>query len=300
MNISIVIPNWNGSSKIQSHLPKVLEAAKQKNVREVIVVDDSSTDNSLNVLKKFKDIIIVEKQTNTGFSSTVNLGVEKTRGDLVFLLNNDADISSETIDELLKNFVNEKIFSVGCNTGGYWSTGRFENGFFWHGQADPKDKKIDEAHQTLWVSGGSGLFRKDIWNELGGLDEMFDPFYEEDVDLGYRATKRGYINLWEPKAKVNHYKETGVIEENFSRSRIAEIAQRNQLLFIWKNITSKKLFSEHKKALVKMLLKNPKYWFVFLSALSKKSEVAKKRKIEEAQAKLTDEQVLSIFKENSI
>ncbi len=295
MNISIIIPNWNGAKKMKRHLPLVLEAAKHKNVVEVIIVDDNSTDESLEILKRFREIRLIEKLQNSGFSSTVDLGVQKSKGQLVFLLNNDADISQETINELLKNFEKNEVFSVGCNAGGFWSIGKFEDGFFWHGEADPKDKLMKESHQTLWVSGGSGLFRKEIWNELSGMDELFDPFYEEDVDLGYRATKRGYINLWEPKAKVNHYKEEGVISENFSIGSIAKIAQRNQLIFIWKNITSKNLFSEHKRALMKKLTQNPKYWPIFFSALSKIGEIRKKRKIEKSQAKLTDEEILEIF-----
>lgn len=295
MSISIIIPNWNGAKKIKKHLPQVLSAAKHKSVIEVIIVDDSSSDESVEELKKFNDIILIEKSTNTGFSSTVNLGVEKSRGDLIFLLNNDADITQQTISELLKNLDSERVFSVGCNAGGFWSIGKFENGFFWHGEAHPENNDIKKAHQTLWVSGGSGLFRKDIWNELGGMDEIYDPFYEEDVDLGYRATKRGYINLWEPKAKVNHYKEEGVIAQNFPKSSISKIAQRNQLIFIWKNITSKNLFSQHKRALLKVLLQNPKYLRIFISAFSKIGMIKAKRRMEEKEAKLTDEEVLSIF-----
>ena len=110
--------------------------------------------------------------------------------------------------------------------------------------------------------------------------------------------KRGYINLWETKALVNHYTEEGVISLNFSKSSVSKIAQRNQLFFIWKNITSKKLFSEHKRALIQMLLKNPKYWTIFLSAFSKLSQIKKKRKLEEVSAKLTDEEILAIFADN--
>src|SRR5206468_7818529 len=66
-------------------------------------------------------------------------------------------------------------------------------------------------------------------DKLGGFDELFNPFYEEDVDLGYRARKRGFINIFEPKSKVEHYKEKGVISLNFSQTLIAKTAQRNQL-----------------------------------------------------------------------
>ena len=74
-------------------------------------------------------------------------------------------------------------------------------------------------------------------------------------------------------------------------------AQRNQLIFIWKNITSEKLFTEHKKVLVKMLVRHPKYWSIFLAAFKKLPEIKKRREIEKREAKLSDEEVFSLFKD---
>lgn len=293
MKISIVIPNWNGAEKLKKHLPNVLAAANYSNVAEVIVSDDASTDDSLEVLKKeFPEVKVVMREKNGGFSSNVNFGVSRIDADLIVLLNSDASPKINFLDSVLPHFKDEKVFSVGCNTSGSWARAEFKDGFFWHNQASEKPK---EAHITLWASGGSGVYRKSIWDELGGLDTLFDPFYEEDLDLGYRATKRGYINLWEPKSIVDHYKEKGVIAQNFKKDRVNKIAQRNQLIFIWKNITSPELFRDHQKALLKRLVKHPKYWQIFLMAAIKLLKVIEKRKIEMEEAKLTDEEVLAIF-----
>lgn len=290
MKVSIVIPNWNGEDKLKRHLPDVL---KVEGVDEVVVVDDASSDNSVAVIEEnFPQVKCIKKEKNSGFSGAVNTGVYDCSGDIVFLLNSDATPSKGCVKPALRHFTDEKVFSVGCNTGGSWAWGYFKDGFFWHKQAETQPKT---AHQTLWVSGGSGFFKKSIWDKLGGLDELFNPFYEEDVDLGYRATKRGYINIWEPDSLVEHYKEVGVIAREFSKAFISKIAQRNQLFFIWKNITSKKLTSQHKKALVKMLLTHPKYWLIFLSARGFLREILKKRTIEVEQNKLTDEEILGKF-----
>ena len=139
------------------------------------------------------------------------------------------------------------------------------------------------------------MFRKSTWDELGGLDELMDPFYWEDVDLGYRALKRGYINLWEPKSKVEHYKEAGVIALHFKKSTVTATAQRNQLLFIWKNITDEGMLGQHRIALAKMLLQHPKYWAVFIQALKQLPSLLKKRQIEQKAAKLTDQEILEMF-----
>lgn len=286
--IAIIIPNWNGEEKLQKHLPDVLEAS---NGAQVLVVDDGSTDKSVQLLKiKFPEVILIEKKQNSGFSSTVNLGVNSVNAEFVVLLNSDASPKRDFLKYLLPHFEDPKVFSVGCNTGGSFAKASFHDGFFWHCQADTK---VEEVHKTLWVSGGSGIFRKKIWDELDGMDTLYDPFYEEDLDLGYRALKRGYINLFEPKAEVVHYQEAGVIAQNFSKDTIGRIAQRNQLIFIWKNITSPKLFSEHLAALIKHLVTSPKYWIVFLSALIKIGQIKLRRDIEKRQSKLTDEEILA-------
>ncbi|EKD90496.1 MAG: glycosyl transferase family protein [uncultured bacterium] len=292
MNVSIVIPNWNGEERLRRNLPKVLEVG---DVDEIIVVDDGSTDGSVQLLEReFPKVKLIKKQKNSGFSSTVNLGVKEAKGELIFLLNSDAVPARDCLKFILPHFKDPRVFSVGLNNGGSWSWAKFEDGYFWHYQSKEKTPKI---HQTLWVSGGSGVFRKDIWEKLGGLDELFDPFYEEDLDLGYRATKRGYINLWEPKAIVEHGKTKGVIEENFSKSSVSAIAQRNQLLFIWKNITDEDLFMQHKISLIKKLLISPKYWSVLISALGKMGKLRSKRLREIKDEAISDKEILKKFKD---
>lgn len=295
--ISIVIPYWNGEEKIKKHLPGVLQFARDNKVAEVIASDDASTDGTVKLLKsQFPDIVVVERQQNKGFASNVNTGFSYTKGDYVFLLNSDASPDKDVLKFALPHFIDNKVFSVGCRVDeGLWAVGKFQDGFFWHDQSHKVGPHEAEAHKTLWASGGGSIFRKTVWDELGGLDTLYDPFYVEDVDLGYRAWKRGYINLWEPKSLVDHYNAKGVIESNFSQRRIRNTADRNLLIFIWKNITSKKMISDHEKALVQKLLHHPGYWLIFLAAFSRWTRIMKKRKIEKQAEKLTDEEVLSIF-----
>lgn len=291
MKVSIVIPNWNGAEKLRHNLPKVLQI---KGVDEVIVSDDASTDNSVEILKnEFPQVKLIVREKNGGFSSNVNTGVKAAEGDLVFLLNSDAVPDKDCLSKIIPHFKDEKVFAVGLSSGGGYTYGYFKDGYFWHGA-----KEIDngQVHPTLWVSCGSGVFRKSIWDKLGGLDELLNPFYEEDTDIGYRACKRGYTNLLEPKAHVEHYKEPGVIQLNFSKVKVKKVAERNHLIFIWKNITSQKLTNEHQKALMKMLVIHPKYWLTFLAAAKSLPEILKKREVERKEAKVADEEIL--FKEN--
>jgi GT2 family glycosyltransferase len=295
MTTTIVIPNWNGAEKLKKNLPQVIEVAQQEQIQQIIVVDDKSSDNSLEVLEDFPQVQVVKRSKNGGFSSCVNTGVMAVTTDLVVLLNTDAVPQKGFLKNALQHFQYEKIFSVSCRVGsGSWSWAKFEDGYFWHGMGE----RSDVAHQTLWSSGGGGIFRVAIWRELGGLDELFNPFYEEDLDLGYRATKRGYINIWEPESVVEHYKEPGVIATHFKKEMVAKTAQRNQLMFIWKNITSDNLFLEHRSALTKQIIKHPKYVAIFWEAFKKWPQIVRKRHIEKRQALLSDEEILSKYKIN--
>jgi GT2 family glycosyltransferase len=290
LKTSIVIPNWNGRDKLIKNLPKVLKVEK---VHEVIVVDDYSTDDSVRVMEeRFPEVKLIKRSKNGGFSSAVNTGVAAATGDLVFSLNTDAVPSKDCVEKALKCFDDPQVFSVSCNVGGNWSWAKFENGYIWHYMASGDQP---DQHQTLWSSGGSGIFRREVWNKLGGFDESFNPFYEEDTDLGYRATKRGYINLWRKDCHVEHYKEPGVISENFSKKTINETAQRNQLMLIWKNLTSDTLLRSHIWVLLKMLIAHPKYSRIFLRALIKLPKVLDARAAEKKHLKISDEQIFAKY-----
>ncbi len=291
MKVSLVVPNWNGAEKLRQNLTEVL---KVQMVDEFIVVDDASSDESVEVVERdFPEVTLIKRLKNGGFSSAVNDGVKEASGELVFVLNSDAVPEVNCLMAVLPHFEEKEVFSVGCSVGGNWNWAEFKDGWFWHKMAPGSPPS--EAHETLWSSGGSAVFRKSVWEELGGLDELFNPFYEEDLDIGYRARKRGYKNIWEPKSKVEHYKQKGVIAENFSKEHVQRVAERNHLFFMWKNLTSKELINEHISALIKYLLLHPGYWRIFWSALLKLPEVRKKRLVEARQQKVTDEEILSKF-----
>ncbi len=116
---------------------------------------------------------------------------------------------------------------------------RWERGMYIHSRGEVN--KTD----TAWVAGGSGAFRKSIWNQLGGMDPIFNPFYWEDIDLSYRAVKAGYTILFEPKSVVIHEHEKGIIQQEYSSFQVKTIAYRNQFLFIWKNMSDLNILVEH-------------------------------------------------------
>lgn len=295
MKVSVIIPWYNTKDLVKKNLPKVLAAAKNpgNNVIEVIVVDDGSVDGSAEEIRvNFPEIKLVRHRANRGFASAVNTGARTSKGDLICLLNSDVLPEPDFLEAIFGHFVNPKVFGVSLNESGEfgWSKGFFKDGFIGHevgGQSD-------ESHITFWVSGGSGVFRRSIWMRLGGMDEkLFSPFYWEDLDISYRALKRGYQVFWEPRSRVLHHHRTTVNQLN--QKRVNKIIGRNQLLFMWKNITSGRLFRKHIAGLFRRVVRRPGYLFIVLMSVAKFGPLTKARIREIKESKVSDEAILARF-----
>ncbi len=247
MKISVVIPNYNGAEILKKNFSKIYEAIMHSGIdSEIIISDDASTDDSIEVIKSFINelsdkrirIKLITAEQNKGFSSNVNKAVENATGSILILLNTDVSPNKDFITHLIKHFDDEKVFAVGCLDESVEGKnviergrgrGHWEKGFLIHSAAPI------EGSTTLWVSGGSGVFRKSIWDKLGGLDVVYDPFYWEDIDLSYRALKSGYKIIFENKSVVRHEHEKGVIKKSFKPKKVKQIVYRNQFIFAWKN-----------------------------------------------------------------
>lgn len=296
MNISIVIPNYNSAESLLKNLPQVLKTGAD----EIVIVDDGSTDGSLEQIKNEKrgdrafgkrsllslrEIKIIENKKNLGFSSAVNRGVKEASGEIVVLLNTDVSPEQDFLKPLISHFADPQVFAVGCldksvEDGKVVLRGRgvgeWKRGFLVHRRGE-----IDKT-DTLWVAGGSGAFRRNLWKKFGGFDPLYNPFYWEDIDLSYRAQKSGYKILFEPKSQVLHEHEQGVIRRNFSPFYIKTIAYRNQFFFVWKNITDINLLLNHilwlPYHLVRMLLFfDFAFWLGFTLAILNLPKVIRSR-----------------------
>ncbi|MBU0572844.1 glycosyltransferase family 2 protein [Patescibacteria group bacterium] len=292
--VSIIIPSYNTEWLLEKNIPHVLSAQKNEknNIIEIIVVDDASPDGSVGLLKKkFPEVKVVQHKINRGFSSSVNTGARTSKGDLLVLLNTDVIPERDFLVSTLPLFKDNNVFAISLSEKDYsWAKGEFKNGFVEHG-AGIKTKKV---HDTFWVSGGSGVFRRNYWMSLGGMDEkLLSPFYWEDLDLSYRALKRGYKLLWDPDARVLHKHEStiGLLPKKY----VGRIRERNQLIFIWKNITSPTLIRKHIIGLSKRTLRHPGYVRIVMMALSKIRWILRARKKEKKDCKVSDEAIFARF-----
>lgn len=294
MKASIIIPNFNGEALLAKNLPFVIKAAenKENNILEVIIVDDGSWDGSIKFLReKFPQVKVIKHRINRGFSAAANTGVRGSSGDLVVLFNSDVLPSEDFLVNTLPHFKNPKVFAVSLHEKGYgWARGEFKEGYI---QVLP-GKESSLFHESFYVNGGSGVFRRSIWMELGGMDEeLLSPFYWEDIDLCYRAAKRGYIVGWEPASSVIH--NHGSTMGRLSKKLVSRIKERNQLLCLWKNLTSRNLVRKHVLGLFARIARHPGYLRIVLMALGRLKIVLRKKKKEIKESKVSDEAIFSKF-----
>jgi GT2 family glycosyltransferase len=296
IRVSMVIPNWNGAPLLFKNLPKAILAKKnpKNKIVEIVVVDDGSTDNSVDIINKnfSTDVKLVRHSTNRSFPVAVNTGVRFALGTHVCLLNTDVVPSENFLANSVKLLEDPRVFGVTLHEAGYGPAIGYFDGYLRHSNGPEADMVVE----TLWISGGSGVFSKRIWKELKGMDaSLMNPFYWEDVDLGYRAHKRGYKLLWDPKAHVVHDHESVINLSNFRRRYLNLVKERNELLFIWKNITSENFFKKHKIALFNRVKRHPGYLRVVMTALIRWQLAAKRRKREKENSVVSDEVIFAKF-----
>lgn len=274
MNVSVVITCWNGRKLLEKNLPLVLRASENpvNHIKEVLVVDDASTDDSVEYLKKyFTGVKVFVQDRNYGYSETCNRGIGESSCELVTILNLDVVPTVDFLKTALPHFEDDRVFAVSFNEGKFgpgkleWKEG------FWQIKAT---KATNKSSLSDWANGGSSAFRKDIWEKLGGMDRLFLPFYFEDIDLGIRARKKGYKCLWEPKAKVVHEHEATINPKNLNvhSSFISNIKERNHLLLTWKHLGGPKKALIHFGFLLKRVIFHPGYLKIVVLSLLKKMQ----------------------------
>ena len=308
--ISIIIPNWNGKPLLERNLPFLLEAlSSSQGETEIIVVDDGSTDESVEFITSFyPNVKVLSSSKNEGFAIACNKGVQSSKNEIVYLLNNDIVVSKNFLEPLWPYFEDDVFFAVSSvayppNADVPLSAQvptvhvQFKYGIFWYKYKAIIDTK--EPIPVFFSTGGHSAFDKKKFLKLGGFDNLYYPFYWEDIDISYRAWKRGWRSFYEPESRVIHNQQT-TIGAIFKKGFIQNIHWRNRFLFTWKNLDDIMLWCRHLFLLPFELALLPLFGYGYFSkgffmALKKLPCVIKSRK-KQGKSLLTDKEVLKIFK----
>lgn len=238
--VSIVIPNYNGKHFLEACLTAVFRQTIKD--LEVIVVDNGSTDGSLEYLAAFPQVRILSLDRNYGFCRAVNEGIKAADSDYVILLNNDTEAEENFAEALLKAIKSdERLFSCSSkmicfhdrermdDAGDYycalgWAFGRGKGG---------EISRYDRSARIFASCAGAAIYRKKVLEELGYFDEKHFA-YLEDIDIGYRARIHGYENRYIPEAVVYH------VGSGFSGSAHnafkVKLSSGNSVYLVYKNM----------------------------------------------------------------
>ncbi|MFL2840758.1 MAG: glycosyltransferase family 2 protein [Pseudohongiellaceae bacterium] len=296
LKCSIIIPSYNGEKLLQENLPFILKESENfSNDFEVIVVDDASTDDSVNILKqKFPSVKLVQHEFNKGFAAGIRSGVAVASFELVFLLNSDVLLLPGCLDKLRKFFDKKDTFAVSplilnqdqeVNLSS-WTRSQFSHGRLkllpWELSSLSKMQQSNVGFLTLYCSGGSVMMRKEMFEKLGGFSEIYKPFYYEDFDLGLRAWYQGWTSYFYPNAEVIHT-DKGTIKDHFKSDLIKSTQRRNRYFLEWIHFSITRLiFSTIPFTLIQLLgelvLFDKKNIKAFFTAITKVSEIRACRK----------------------
>ena len=254
--VSVIIPTWNGRSLLDMSLPPLRAAlAAYAGGGEIIVVDNGSEDDTCAYLAaEFPEVRVLPLPTNEGFAGATNRGVREARHATVIPLNNDMVVEPDFVAPLLEALDDQPdAFGVSCQidfidkSKPRWETGkvhaRWSAGTITLFHLDHYEQ--DLRYPVFFAGGGASAYDRAKFLALGGFDEaVFSPVYIEDVDLGYRAWKRGWPSIFEPRSVV-HHKHRGTTRRLWSEGTIRSFFVKNLAALVWKNVGDWRLLARH-------------------------------------------------------
>jgi GT2 family glycosyltransferase len=242
---TFIVPTYNQRHLMDFCLPAlVAEAGRQQ---QVMVVDDASADGTAEyVRKQYPRVRVLRLARNQGFAGAVRAGIAASRTPLFALINTDVQVRPGFLKAILPHFAGEDTFAV-CSRielpgGSQMETGNVAPAF--SGMLEPYHLPPDRPGPILYAGGASSVFHRARYQALGGFETIYQPIYWEDIELGYRAWRRGWRSLFEPGASVWHERRAWV-GPRLGDVHANETFLKNGLIFVWKNIRDRGMLSQH-------------------------------------------------------
>jgi GT2 family glycosyltransferase/glycosyltransferase involved in cell wall biosynthesis len=245
--VTVVIPSRTGKDLLQAQLPGLLAQAPE----QIVVVDNGSTDGTAEWLAStYPQIEVVHSPAPLSFARAVNRGIELARYSHVCLLNNDMSLEPGFFAALQRAF--QEVPNLFCATAQIRfppGVRREETGKTVMAQTAPEDFPVrcdeplpgEDGSYVLYGSGGCSLYETAKLRALGNVDEVYDPAYVEDLDLGYRAWQRAWPSVYVAGAVVEH-RHRATTARYYTEDQLAYILEINYLRFVARATSDPKVF----------------------------------------------------------
>jgi GT2 family glycosyltransferase len=256
LDLSIIIVNYNVKEFLQNLLHSISKSISKIN-REIIIIDNASNDGSVEfIMEKFPEIKLIANHKNLGFSKANNIGMKLAMGKYILLINPDTLVSEDTFEKMICFFEeNTQVGLAGCKIlnsdgtlqlacrrsfPGPWTSFCKVTGL---SNLFPDSRLFarynltyldpDQTYEVDAISGSFMMFRKDVYDKIGGLDEKFF-MYGEDLDFCYRAQKSGYKVFYVSSTQIIHYKGESTKRSGLDETKIFYNAMH---LFVKKHLS---------------------------------------------------------------
>jgi GT2 family glycosyltransferase len=281
--IALMVLNWNGADLLRRHLPAVLEAAREASApARVYVIDNASADESRAVVASFEEVELIALTSNRRLHA-YNDAVLRVDCPAFMMLNNDVSPAADALDPMWETMrADASIFAVGGEvidtTSGALDSGpttaRWEHQWVLEptalaGAAGPVD--------VAYVSGGAGLFRREMFLSLAGFWETLPGLYWEDVELGLRAWLHGWRSVFHPAARFDH--ASGSTVRRTLNPYLREFrTYQNVRLTHWELLLYSGDLRDYLVGELRRSLRKPYYYLTVLTLLSRLRAVARRRR----------------------
>jgi GT2 family glycosyltransferase/glycosyltransferase involved in cell wall biosynthesis len=242
--ISVVIPSRNGLELLKECLPRIEGAS------EIIVVDNGSSDSTST---SFPGIVIEHNAEPLSFARAINRGIVRARYSHVCVLNNDMLVEPGFLRELRLAF--DRVPDLFAATAQIFfperqrreETGKTvmpaNRGITDFAVRCAEPMQGEDLSYVLYGSGGCTLYNARKLETLGGFDEVYEPAYVEDLDLGVRAWQQGWPSVYCAKARVLHLHRT-TTAKYFSERELSRALEYNYLRFLARAISGRAMFAK--------------------------------------------------------
>jgi len=226
MSLTAIVPVWNGRellARLLDSLDRQTEAPS-----EVLVVDNGSTDGAPELARE-RGARVISMGRNAGFAAAVNRGIRESRTEWVAVLNSDVELSPDYL-------------AILCAAGSAYATGKIlmggtanlldgtfdllcRGGVAWRAGHGRPDSAVFSERRSIWSAPWTAaVFRRDLFDTIGLLDERFESYYE-DVEFGLRCARHEIAGLYIPDAVAWH---RGSATFGRWHPRVVRLIARNQ------------------------------------------------------------------------
>ncbi len=316
MDVSIVIPTWRGRHLLESYLPSILVASEhysrtRNSLTEIIAVEDAGGDDTASWLRSQYpgSVRVLEHDRNLGFCAACQTGFVHARNPVVLLLNNDVRLQEDCIAPLVEHFAEPSVFAVTgkmfnqkgdkfCNGG---KIGRFRRGLWSSYQNYDIASQSSAGFPFLSFAaiGAFSAYDRKKFLEIGGFDPLTAMF--EDIEISYRAWKRGWLVKYEPRS-VAYHDASQTMKRRYRPRSLDMLSRRSRILMHWILLHDRKMFRQHVACMAGQLLTSwiwldwPFYWAV-LTGLRNLSIVRSKREENRRKTVRTDREILQLLED---